>query len=117
MKFKTDENLPVEAAVALRAAGYDAVSALDQRLGGGADSVISGVCRDESRILVTLDVDFADIRAYPPADFPGFVVFRLENQSKPAVLAYIERVAKALASGGPVRQLWIVEPMRIRVRE
>jgi hypothetical protein len=44
-------------------------------------------------------------------------VFRLENQSKPAVLAYIERVAKALASGGPVRQLWIVEPMRIRVRE
>jgi predicted nuclease of predicted toxin-antitoxin system len=37
MKFKIDENLPVEAAELIRNEGYDAVTVWDQNLGGAAD--------------------------------------------------------------------------------
>lgn len=117
MRIKTDENLPVEATDAFRAAGHDAVSVPEQRLGGQPDSVVSSVCRDEGRVLVTLDADFADIRAYPPTRCPGVIVLRVANQSKPLVLAYIQRLIRALASSDCAHQLWVVEAERIRVRE
>ena len=45
-------------------------------LDGAPDSYISIVCRREKRALITLDTDFADIRAYPPQDFSGLIVLR-----------------------------------------
>ncbi|MGH8547744.1 MAG: DUF5615 family PIN-like protein [Methylococcales bacterium] len=66
MKFKIDENLPAEITVLLQEAGYDAITVLEQELGGSADPCIASVCRNENRALVTPDTDFADIRTYPP---------------------------------------------------
>lgn len=40
MKFKIDENLPIEVAELLQQAGYDAMTVLDQHLGGKADPKI-----------------------------------------------------------------------------
>ena len=37
MKFKIDENLPVEAAPIIRQAGHDATTMLDQRMSGISD--------------------------------------------------------------------------------
>ena len=67
MRFKVDENLPAEVAELLRAAGHDAVSMLDQNLGGRADRIIADIVRGEKRALITLDLDFADIRAFHQA--------------------------------------------------
>src|ERR1035438_145478 len=78
MKFKVDENLPIEVAVALREAGHDAMSVVDQGLGGRADASVAEVCRREGRSLVTLDVDFANVQAYPPRDYAGLLVLRLQ---------------------------------------
>ena len=75
MRFKVDENLPVEVAQMLRAAGHEAATVFDQHLGGSADSLIASICQQEERTLVTLDLDFADIRAYPPADYAGSLCF------------------------------------------
>lgn len=116
MDFKIDENLPSEAAELLRNAGHDAVSVLDQGLGGCPDREIAAVCKAESRILVTLDTDFADILTYPPHDFAGIVVLRSNDQSTSAVLQLMRRLALAVRSESPRRHLWIVERNRIRVR-
>jgi predicted nuclease of predicted toxin-antitoxin system len=80
MKFKVDENLPMEVAVALREAGHDAMSVVDQGLGGRADASVAEVCRREGRSLVTLDVDFANVQAYPPRDYAGLLVLRLASR-------------------------------------
>ena len=40
MKFKTDENLPIEVADVLRQAGHDALTVHDQRLTGHPDLLI-----------------------------------------------------------------------------
>lgn len=76
-KFKVDENLPRGVVELLAAAGHDAMSVQNQRLGGRPDSEIANACREEERALVTLDLDFADIRAFPPSDFGGIIVLRL----------------------------------------
>lgn len=117
MLFKVDENLPAELVVLLKDAGHDARSVLDQSLGGAADVRVAELCRAENRIVVTLDLDFADIRAYPPAQSPGFIVFRLARQDKPHVLLVAGRLVELLRTESPERRLWVVEEDRVRVRE
>ena len=46
-----------------------------QGLRGGADPTLAEICKRESRALVTLDLDFADIRTYPPAEYPSQSLF------------------------------------------
>ena len=116
MKFKVDENLPIEAAEMLRQAGHDAATVLEQHLGGSDDAQLSALCQLEGRILVTLDMDFSDIRNYPPAEFPGLVVLRLRQQDKPYVLGVLVRLVQVLPQEPIEGHLWIVEESRIRIR-
>jgi predicted nuclease of predicted toxin-antitoxin system len=116
LKFKTDENMPVEVVEMLRSAGHDAVSVLDQNLGGWEDPGVAEVCRAEGRIVVTLDTGFADVRRYPPQDYAGLIVLRLKRQDKPAILRAFERAMRVFALEPVTGALWIVEEDRVRIR-
>ncbi len=117
MRFKLDENLPSELANLFHQAGHDAVTVLDQDLGGATDSALALACVREGRAMVTLDTDFSDIRTYPPGVYSGIVVFRLGSQARDHVLNIGARFLRSL-SGAPLdRWLWIVEESQIRVRE
>ena len=116
MRFKTDENLPEEFAETLRAAGWDAFSVVAQELGGKVDPQIAAICRDEGRVLVTLDLGFADIRTYRPADSAGMIVLRPSSQDKRSVLAIASRLVMALREHPIDRELWVVDDRRIRIR-
>jgi predicted nuclease of predicted toxin-antitoxin system len=71
----------------------------------------------EGRALVTLDLDFAQIPQYPPANYPGIVVLRLANQShlnvERAAASMLELLSRERLTG----RLWIVEEGRIRIHE
>ena len=86
MRFKLDENLPAEMADLFNRAGHDAVTVLDQQMGGVSDPDLATVCVQERRAMVTLDIDFSDIRTYRPSAYSGIVVFRLNNQARDHVL-------------------------------
>jgi predicted nuclease of predicted toxin-antitoxin system len=117
VKFKTDENLPLEFAALLPEAGHEADAALEERLSGADDREVFRRCCEEGRVLMTLDLDFASIRAYPPQTHPGIVVFRPESQDLPSLIAILKRLVPVFAQRSPAGQLWIVEPSRIRIRE
>ncbi len=116
MKFKVDENLPVEAAEALRLAGYDALTVLDQSMGGTLDGPLAIVCREEGRVLVTLDLDFSNIQTYPPSDHPGIIVLRLMHQDKVHVLKTLAAAIPCLTKEPLEGRLWIVDEQKIRIR-
>jgi predicted nuclease of predicted toxin-antitoxin system len=116
MKFKIDQNLPVEAVDLLVASGHDALTVYQQQLGGAPDRRIVDVCLAEGRILVTADLDLSDIRLYPPAGTPGYVVLRTPRQSKPALLALLARAIAHFEKHAIIGRLWIVEPNRLRIR-
>ena len=85
-RFKVDQNLPVEIAVALRDAGHGAHTVYDEELAGTPDPELGVVIQRERRGLVTLDLGFGDIRNYPPRDYQGIIVLRPSSQDKATVL-------------------------------
>ncbi len=117
MRFKVDENLPVQCVRQFCEAGYDALSVHDQGLTGATDPRIADVCKDEQRVLVSLDLDFADIRTYPPSESAGIVVFRLKSQDARTLSQIVKRLLVLLREESPVGALWIVEEDKVRIRE
>lgn len=67
-------------------------------------------------MLVTLDVDFGDIRSYPPEESPGIIVLRMTRQDKPRILAIIRRILPLLGTERITRRLWVVEEHAVRIR-
>lgn len=116
MKFKVDENLPIEVAQLLREAGHNVFSVYEQGLVGAKDHVLAEVCQSEDRALVTLDTHFADIRTYTPDNYSGLIVLRLARQDKPYVLEIIRRMLKLFSSETLNGKLWIVDEKRVRIR-
>jgi predicted nuclease of predicted toxin-antitoxin system len=116
VKFKLDENLSPSLAALFAAAGHDAHSVVEQNLGGQPDERVVDVCRREGRALITLDLDFANILAYPPAEFAGLVVLRLADQAHATVESGIQRVLDLLPAETLAGTLWIVEDRRVRIR-
>ena len=112
MKFKLDENLPREASALFRKAGHDALTVADQRL-SGAETPRSTTSADRNGAL---EVDFANVQAYPPGQSSGLIVLRLKEQSQPAVLSAIGSVLSLLQHEPVNGRLWIVEEQRIRIR-
>ncbi len=117
MKFKIDENLPVEAADLLRDAGHEADTVQEEGLTGTGDETLAERVRREGRAIVTLDLDFSDIRAYPPQDYARIIVLRPNRQDRDSFLALVRRLLPFLDTEQLVGCIWIVEPDRIRVRQ
>lgn len=116
MLFKIDENLLSEVASIFRAAGHDAMSIHDQQMVGSLDPNIAVVCRNEGRALVTLDLDFSDIRTYPPGDACGIIVLRPRTQSKSNALCLVNQIIPLLAKEKLAGHLWSVQENGLRIR-
>lgn len=117
MRFKIDENLPVEVKALLVSSGHDAHTVIEERLVGSEDSLIYQVAQMERRVILTLDLDFSDIRSYVPSESHGIIVLRPASQDKVSILAIMNRVIPLLAVEPIVGQLWIVDSKRVRIRE
>lgn len=116
MKFKVDENLPQDVCALLQDAGHDALSTVDQQLAGAHDPQVFAACQQEQRILITLDVGFANIQAYPPGSTNGIIVLRPGQQNKPYIMNVMQSVLALLDKESPISKLWIVEDNRVRIR-
>ena len=76
MLVKVDEDLPQAAVQVLRVHGYDAVSVVEQGMGGAKDPDLWQVVQAEARFLVTADKGFGDIRSYLPGTHHGVLLLR-----------------------------------------
>ena len=117
MRGKLDENMPVEAVAVLEAVGWTCDTVFDETLGGAEDSEITQTCRAGRLVLFSIDLDFADIRAYPPADYEGIVVLRPVAPGRDSILRLLERALPVLTTDWVAHRLWIIEPGRVRFRE
>jgi hypothetical protein len=115
MKLKLDENLGPQCVAQLVTAGHDVATVSGQRMNGAADSVLIEHCREEDRVLVTLDLDFANPLRFDPRRFSGIAVLRLPSRPTPAdLLDAVETLIGALRTREIASRLWIIELARIR---
>ena len=115
MRFKTDENIPPDAVVRLGAGGHDVATVHGQALSGTNDAELYRVVVAEDRVLVTLDLDFANPVRFPTSGTAGILVLRVARPSRALVLRAIESLMPLLEREPLRGRLWIVEHDRIRV--
>jgi len=116
LKLKLDENLGRRSEEILVAAGHDVSTIRQQHLQGIVDADLIERCRTEERVLVTLDLGFANPLTFLPSRYAGIAVLRLPEKPSAAHLATLVRtLAEALETEQIEAKLWIVESGRVRI--
>jgi predicted nuclease of predicted toxin-antitoxin system len=86
MKIKLDENLPVGLAFLLQDLGHDVHTTREEGLSGHADSDIWQTAQEESRFLITQDMDFSDSRKFAPGSHCGILLVRLRTPDRSSLI-------------------------------
>ena len=94
MRLLLDENLSPQQAVILREQGHDAVAVVDVGLSGQPNEKNRAYAIEENRVLLTLDVDFANMLRFPTAATPGVIRLKIHPPTEASVR---EQIQKALA--------------------
>jgi predicted nuclease of predicted toxin-antitoxin system len=117
MRLLVDANLSPRLATDLRRRGHDAEHVDQIGLYGADDTTILTWARDHDRIVVTSDLDFADLAAAGVGAPAKVLLLRLRSSRVEAVLP---RVLVALASTGDALArgaVVVVEESRLRLRQ
>jgi predicted nuclease of predicted toxin-antitoxin system len=118
MRFLIDANLPRSIITALQRFGHEAEFARDIGLGAAPDEHIAAHALKNNAAILTRDLDFADIRRYPPEQYHGIVILRLPDTAVAAeIVALMERFLLEPGFLKPlVGHLAIVDADRVRFR-
>jgi predicted nuclease of predicted toxin-antitoxin system len=100
----------------LRAAGHDATHLEELGLRTLPDLDIFRMAREQNRIVLTFDLDFADIAAATNASFPSVVVFRLRFGRSARVMERLSAVLSSAAAALERGALVVADETRIRIR-
>ncbi len=116
MRFLADMGVAQRIVDWLRENGHDAVHLREEALGRLPDPAIFQKAYDESRVLLTFDLDFGEILAMSEGMVRSVIIFRLHNTRTPHV---IDRLRKVLADSSTALErgaIVVVEESRHRVR-
>ena len=118
MRFLIDANLPRAVIVVVQSLGHQAEFARDIGLASATDEEIAKHALQYGAALLTRDLDFADIRRYPPDRYSGIVVLRLPDivvaeEIAAAVKRFLSEPGFIASLAG---RLAVVEGDRVRFR-
>jgi len=116
VKFKLDENISRHLKSPLQQLGHDVHTVEDEGLLGHPDTEVANAAKAEGRTLLTLDLEFADLRKYPPGEHPGIVLFRPRTLGPLSVNEFIVEFVRHGLPPGLVGSVAVVEPERVRIR-
>ena len=116
MKLKLDENLSRHLKPILEEQNFDVLTVSDEGLLSQDDITIGRAAKTEGRMLFTLDIEFGDLRKYPPGTHPGIVLFRPRSFGPLAVNRFVQEFAKDADLEQFVGCVVVVDPSRVRVR-
>ena len=110
--------MPRSAVATLRRLGHQVDFARDIGLAAAGDQDIAARAQKTGAALLTRDLDFANIRQYPPEDYAGIVVPRLADDATALrICDVVERFARDQGFlDGLKGHIAIVELGRVRFR-
>lgn len=116
--LKLDENFPFSATKIFAEKGIDASSVFAQQLCGTDDANLLEICKEEGRILVTFDLDFANIIRFKLDESPGIIICRFKRQVNfEFILHQCLRITEVVTNTDVNGKLLIIDEKRIRIRK
>ena len=97
MRFLVDANLPRSVVGLLIRCGHEVEFARDIGLAAVADEHVATRARETNATLLTRDLDFADVRRYPPGEYYGIVVVRVPDDFVAADIVQVTRAIRPAA--------------------
>jgi predicted nuclease of predicted toxin-antitoxin system len=117
MSLLLDHNVPRKYLRLLQEWGYES-TVLDEHIAADADDAdVIALAQELDAVLLTADLDFANILDYPPADHAGIVVMRYEATDETGITATLKQALTDLYRDDLRGALVIVEPQRYRIRK
>ena len=116
MKLKLDENLSRHLKAILVRLRHDVTTAAEQNLLSRPDTEVARTAFGEGRMLLTLDLEFADLRKYPPGSHPGVILFRPRSLSPLSVNKFIADFVGSTDLNRLAACVAVVDPVHVRVR-
>lgn len=116
MHIKVDEDLPTAIVHLLRKHNYEALSVLEQKMGGMKDPALWQAIQRERRFLVTADKGFGDIRLYPPGSHAGVLLLRPDQDGIRPVVELLEQVLANYDLRALAKTTTVATPRGIRIR-
>ena len=119
LRFFADQCVPNAVVDALNDVGYEVFRVKDYIPIESPDSVVISKAQELDTILISLNGDFADIVAYPPAEYKGIIALQVRNP--PEILSQmIAKLKQYLSTQSDmtyyVGKFLLVEVHRIRIR-
>ena len=94
--------------------GHDAVHTSALGLSRAHDYVILQRVRDDSRVLVTADLDFPRLFAMTHAQGPGLILLREGNYTEQETITLLTRVLVSVPFRELSRSITVVDHVRVR---
>lgn len=118
MRFLVDANLPRSLVDLISRLNHQVEFVRDIGMSDAPDSAVAERAQKTSAVLLTRDLDFADIRNYPPDHYPGIVVFRLPDDVVASeIVSVAQRFLHEASFASQISaRLAIVERDRVRFR-
>jgi len=92
MRIKLDENLPVSLASILAKLGHGVHTVPEEKLSGKSDAQVWDAAQQDTRFLITQDLDFSDIRRFTPGTHCGILLVRLRSPDRQSLIARVADV-------------------------
>ena len=108
--------LPPALAQWLVAQGHDAVHASVVGLDRSADSEILTRARQESRTVVTADLDYPRLLALTGVAGPSLILFRGGDWSEPDVTGRMQQILRVMGESELAQSIVVVDRTRVRRR-
>jgi predicted nuclease of predicted toxin-antitoxin system len=116
MKLKLDENLSRHLKPVLAALGHDTLTAADENLLSRPDAEVAHAAIREERMLLTLDIEFADLCKYPPGSHAGIILFRPFSLSPLSVNRFVADFIRGADLNKLAACVSVVDPAHVRIR-
>lgn len=92
MRFLLDENVPAQLGTFLSGAGHD----VPRVPSGIQNGQVLKLSHEQSRILITLDPDFANRLLYPPSQHSGIVILLIHPPQTDKLAAVLQRFLREI---------------------
>jgi predicted nuclease of predicted toxin-antitoxin system len=116
MSILVDHCVPRKFLRLIRDWGYEANLLTDYLAADASDEAILALAQRLDAVLLTADLDFANILNYPPGSYAGIMVMRYGAAGEAGLIVTLRQVLEDLYRDSLRGILVIIEPQRYRIR-